>query len=443
MWIFADDLDLLGDLWVDLPVALGPRGEVVLALDTRTTIERSVSALTFALRDLLYDVQVGWRGRRRDPGSLGLEFSVGQRGRERVDADGQPWVRYAGVTLRSSDGPLLACCDPAGARRIEGWVLAGPVLEQQEVRADAVVRGAVRYRPAAARSSFARGFVIDGRLDGLIEGRDLEADFELGPAIEFGLPGRRRFAFFLRYLHAENPLGVGSSGVLAGFEYEGMTIGSASARPPAIEGVVAAGGGEDGRRTGQLALRFYSPPFGREHRVVARVEANVLTADDTGDLYYRWEVGLDRPLARSVAGVYLYHRSNHELAEPNDTITSVNVLDLGLSTEDAERPGLRRPGTRWGAVEGEAHAGFVLDSSFGEDRRWHVRGAGRWSLQPWGARFGPYARAELEVGDADSYALAVGSSVAPTCDVELSYRADEQYASADRSVLLLGARFGF
>jgi hypothetical protein len=68
MWISSDDLDLLGDLWVDLPFHSGARGSVVLGLDARTTIEQTVSELTFSLRDLLYDIEVAWRGTRRRPG---------------------------------------------------------------------------------------------------------------------------------------------------------------------------------------------------------------------------------------------------------------------------------------------------------------------------------------------------------------------------------------
>lgn len=442
MWIVSDELDLLGDLWVDLPFAAGSRGDVIIGIDTRTTIERSVSALTFSLRDLIYDVEVGYRGKRRGPGSLGLGFSVGQRGREHVDANGQPWVRYVGATLRSTNDPLLGCCGPGAGRPIEGWVFAGAVVEERETRADAVLRGAVRFRPAGSASSFARRLVLDARVDGLIDGIDLAADVEIGPAIDFALGGRRRVGFFLRYLHAENPLGVGDSGVLAGFEYEGETVGRSSAFPPAIEGIVALGGGDDARLAGQFLLRFYSPTFLGAHRAVARVDANILTADDTGDLYYFWEVGIERPVVRSVAGVYLYHRSNHELAEPNDRITSLNVLDFGIESVGAERPGLRRPRRRSGAVEGAAHAGVILDSSFGEDLGWHVRAAVRWSLPPWGP-IGPFVRAEAEAGDADRYTVAAGASVTATCDVEVSYRADEQYASADRSVLLLGARLAF
>jgi len=437
MWVFSDDLDLIGDLWADLPLTPAAGGDIVLGIDTRTTIERALSSFAFALDDLLYDVEVGWRA-RRSPGALGFAVSAGQRGRERVDADGQPWVRWIGATLRNTDGPLLGAHDQDHAPALAGWVTAGVAVEEREVSADAVLRG-------AARARLWRRLVLDARLDGLVDGTHLAADFEIGPALDCELTGARRVGFFLRYLHAENPLGAGSSGLLLGFEYEGDTAGRVSAveQPPAIDGVVGTGGGEDGRLAAQLLLRFTSPRFFSSLHAIARVDANILTAKDTGDLYYFWEVGLERPLDGSVAGIYAYHRSNHELAEPNDRVTSMNVIDLGISTPDADRPGLRRPRSRRGTLEGAAHAGYVLDSSFGEDRHWHVRGSARWSLRPRGDRFGPYLRAEAEAGDADRYAVAVGASVTAACDLEIQFRSDEQYASRDRDAFLALARYAF
>jgi hypothetical protein len=289
-----------------------------------------------------------------------------------------------------------------------------------------------------------RGLVLDARWDGLVDGSHFASDVEIGPALDFDV-GRERVAFFLRYLHGGNPLGTGTSGLLAGFEYEGATAGvpGAAEGRPTIEGVVASGAGEDRRLTGQLLLRFLSPRFFGSWQARAVVDGNLLTADDTGDLYYVWEVGIERPVEGSVVGAYVYHRSNHELAEPSDSVTSLNVLDVGIRTADAERPGRREPRHAGGAFEGTAHVGLVLDSSFGEDRPWHVRGALRWSLVPWARRFAPYLRGEAEAGDVERYLVAAGASVGLGADVELQLRSDEQYASADQNALLLVGRYGF
>ena len=442
MWILADDLDLIGDLWVDLPLVVVGPGDLHVAIDTRTTIERADSSLTFALRDLVYDVEIGWRTRRARTGVV-LGPTLGQRGRERVDADGQPWVRWLGATIGSPGAsPLLPF--PARRRAVAGWATLGAVFDERETEADAVLRGATRWRPAARKSSWARRWYLDARLDGLVDGTDLEADFEIGPGLDFDVGDRSRVGFFLRYLHADNPLGAGTSGMLLGFEYEGEPAGpvGAVAARPAIDGVVGTGWGEDGRLAAQLLLRFLSPAFLHRYHGVARVDANVLTAEDTGDLFYLWEVGIERSLDLGVAGVYLYHRSNHELAEPNETITSLNVIDFGIASPNADRPGARRPRSRGGSIDGSAHAGVLLDSSFGEDRRWHVRGSARWSL-PLGPRIEPYLRAEVEAGDVERAAVAIGASVSPACDLEVQFRTDDQYASDDRELVLALARYAF
>jgi len=442
MWMVSDDLDLVGDLWADLPLAPVGSGALRLGIDTRTTIERAESTFTFEVHDLIYDVELGWRAER--PGHVwDYGFAVGQRGRERVDADGQPWVRWVGATVGTVDRPVLARAREGGSP-FAFWVTAGAVIEERETRADAVVRGAARFRFAPSATSIARGFVLDARLDGLVDGSHFAADFEIGPALDFDV-AHERVAFFLRYLHSGNPLGTGTSGLLAGFEYEGPTDGHPGAAEgrPSIEGVVSAGAGEDSRLAGQLLLRFASPRFFGKYQARAEVDANILTADDTGDLYYYWDVGIERPMNGSLAGVYVHHRSNHELAEPNERVTSLNVLDVGVRTPDADRPGLRQPRRRRGSFEGRAHAGVVLNSSFGEDRFWHVRGALRWSLRPWAARFGPFVRGEAEAGDVDRYTVALGASVGTACDLEVQYRSDQQYASADQNVLLLLARYGF
>jgi len=435
-WVIGDELDLVGDLWAEIAIP-GAGGESFFAIDSRTAIDKASSDLAFEVRDLEYALDFGWRRRSAALGGLVAGGFVGQRGKEFADADGQPFVRYLGAGLASRPDPDRALA--AGGRSV-GWELAlGPVLDEREVAAEAVVSGRARGL-IGGRGAGAGRLELRLEVAGLVHGGRFLADVEAGPGIAFGVGAGRSASLFAHYLRSRDPLSLLADGWLVGFAYEeqpGASRGPGTGRAPDIDGRIAAGGGE-GRWLGQVLLRFLSPPFLRGVRGVIVVDGNILTADDTGDLYYLYHAGLERELAGLVAGGYFYHRSNHELAEVNERVTSLNVLEAGIESRQWQAlPS--RDGS--GAFDARVRVGHLLDSSFGRNRRWHVRGGVRVRV-PGGARpLIPYLAAEAERGDVQNDAFALGLVLADRTALQLERRTDDQLMSRDRSATLLTVRW--
>lgn len=446
-WVLDGDLDLVGDLWVDLPFRVSDRDAVYVSIDSRTTLDQP-DGLTFAVRELQYDLGVGWRGRPAWLGGPRLFALVGQRGKEAVDADGQPYVRYLGAGLESRDyrafraSPRCATDRCKFGQRFDWNFLLGPVVEEREVEADIVIQGEAALWLAPLRGP-GMALAFDLGLDGLVDGSSLNADVTTGPRLSFAVAGGKRASFFLHYRSGGNPLGAEQPLWLLGFAYEeGRDAPPSDLGAPEIDGRVALGGGES-RVSGQLRLRFLSPSFARGTRGVIVIDGNILTAEDTGDLFYFWNAGLEREQSFGIYGAYLHHRSNHQLAEPNPLITSLNVLELGFETLDWQRPAQRPRGKGWGVIDGRIRAGYVLESSFGESRLWHLRGGARWSLPVRGRAPLPYLLLEGDVGDVDRRLYAAGLAVTPNLELQLEYRADDQYYAADRRAWLAIARYWF
>ncbi len=423
-WVLTDELELLGDLWVDLPFRVGPRDEIRFGVDTRTNISRTTGQFAFVVQDLEYNLDLGWHFRRDWLGDLGASIESGQRGKEFVDADGQPYVRYLGVGLESS------------GKRLDWQVVAGAVLEDREVDGTVVVRGDSRL--AIPGMSWARSsLVFDLKVDGLIDGSSFLADMVAGPRWVFPVGGERSASFYLHYQDSRNPLGVGPDLWLFGFQYDKEPSPPVSGPDAAeVDGLVAAGAG-DGRLAGRLLLRALSPDFGPDLQAVLLVDANILTSDDTGDLYYFYHAGIERRLGNHRTGAYFYHRSNHQLAEPNDRITSINVFELGIERDRHFLPG-RRDG-----LEAWARVGYLLNSSFGEDRQWHARGGVRYDIPRKGDGPAVFAAVEAEAGDVERETYAVGLTAGEDLEFQLSYRSDSQYFARDRTAILLTTRYGF
>jgi len=445
IWDSSDELDLLGDLWIDLPFYVSDRSAVVLALDTRTAISRTASDFTFLVRDLQYDFQLGWRDYRGWFGGWPVSLFLGQRGLEAVDADGQAYVRYATFGLQSQafrryrPGTV-----PSGLLAASEWRFSlGPVLEEREVQADAVVRGRARF--PLLRLARDRTLAVDLRLDGLLDGTRLHADAAAGFSLALPDRGGRRTLFFAHYQRSRNPLGIGHSAVLLGFEYaEGEQARTNELGAPNIDGLVAGGTGADHRLSGQLKLRVLSPQIAAKVYFIAVVDANVLTAEDTTDLFYLYHLGFERPiLERFVAGAYFYHRSNHQLAEAGEVVNSINVLEAGIESRDWHRPGRRSPTGRWGQLDARARVGLLLDSTFGKETAWHLRAGLRWSSPVVASVLQPFLLAEVETGDVERRLYAVGLSPSRGLDLQLESRYDEQYFSADDRLWLINARYGF
>ncbi len=423
-WVLTEELELLGDLWVDLPFRVGPRDEIRFGVDTRTHISRTTGQFAFVVQDLEYNLDLGWHFRRDWLGEFGASLEAGQRGKEFVDADGQPYVRYLGLGLEST------------GTRIDWRLMAGAVLENREVDGDVVVRGDSRL--SVPGLSWERSSVVfDFRVDGLIDGSSFLADVVVGPRWVFPVGGERSASFYLHYQDSRNPVGVGPDLWLFGFQYDKAPSPPVTGPDSAeVDGLVAAGAGE-GRLAGRLLLRALSPDFGPDLQAVILVDANILTADDTGDLFYFYHAGIERRLGDHRAGAYFYHRSNHQLAEPNDTITSLNVFELGIERDRHFLPGRRDGFESW------ARVGYLLNSSFGEDREWHVRGGIRYDIPRKGAGATVFAAVEAEAGDVDRQTYAVGLTAGEDLEVQLSYRSDSQYFARDQTAILLTTRYGF
>lgn len=410
-WVFSDRLDLAGEtgvaLW--LPPRLGWRPGV--ALDSQTAIERA-SGLTFAVRTLSYRAEFSARSEAHP----WLTILIGQRGQGRVDAEGYAYVRYAGIGLAAS-----------GARWRSNATL-GAVLQDRNVDANGLLRA--QLEGWAPLGKLAIG--ISARLELIHQAGQISSDYSIGPQLLFGWSRTQTLALFARYQHAGSPLGLEASGWQAGFE---IATGDWDLKPrddvAVLSGALMVGIGASSRHYARLDLRATSPPFLGATRALIEVDANVLTADDTNDLYYFVWLGAERPWRSGMAAAHLYHRSDHRWADAG-AVRSTNFIEFGGSSR-----GWREPPSRRGAWDASLFGGLLIDSDFGEDRRELLRGGVRWAL-PWaGARWLPYVKGEGEYSDADRHALTFGVERDSGLSIELSQRRDSQWFSRAGSATLL------
>jgi hypothetical protein len=445
IWDASDELDLLGDVWADLPFADPWRPGVFLAADIRTAIDRAGSDFTFGVRDVEYDLDLGYRDPRGWFSGIPVSLFLGQRGKLAVDDIGDAWIRYAAVGLESRDFRRPGEPNAGSPVRFAWRVAGGPVVDERRVDANFVLRGEARLYPHALRVGRMGSFGLESRVDGLFDGGRFLGDLAVGPAFSLSVPGDRRAPFFAQYQRSRSPLGIGHSALLLGFEYsEGAHAGGARAHPPELRGLLGVGSGDSGRASGEFLLDVLSPSFLSGLRVAFALDANLLTGDDADELFYLYHLGLEKPTSAGAVGVYFYHRSNHVVDGDNvQGVTSINVVELALSSDGWNRPGRRECRGRRGSVDGRAAAGFLVDSSFGEDHRWHLRAGLRWGLPLAPRRVAPFLRGEAEVGDVERWSVAAGISPVERWDFALDYRSDDQFFGRDRRVFQLVARYGF
>jgi len=440
-WVFADELDLVGDLRFDLPLAPRPHGAAFLRIDATTAIEKSTSDFAFLVRDVSYRAEVGYR--RGAPADDGWAAVAGQRGRQDVDADGQPWLRYVGVEARAS-GSAAETGLAGGLPRWSGTAAVAAVVDEREIDADVVLRAALHHR----RPWRAVEIGFDVELDGLgrfSDGGALDADLAAGPRVGWARTrpegGAARYDLFVHALRGRNPLGLRIDGVVAGLDVASpggfAPPGASWWRDASVGGSFAAGAGD---RDGAVRLRLWvdSPPLFGAWRATITLEPNVLTADDTGELYWFYHVGLQRPWRRLLVGAWGHHRSNHTWAEPNPVgVTSLNAFEVG-----ADSPGWERFGGapavegRWGAFDLRARAGVLIDSSFGSGHGWHVRLGARWTA-PFGiAGARPFVEAEHDDGDVARSLAALGVRHPSGWGGRIEWRRDDQWFGADDDAVL-------
>jgi hypothetical protein len=243
----------------------------------------------------------------------------------------------------------------------------------------------------------------------------------------------------VRWLRGRNPLGLGADGVMAGFDLAGG-VHAAGPRivPPEITGLAAAGAGDGARALVRVNLRVASPPFLQGTAAEIEVDGNVLTADDRDDLFYVYDVGVAHPFAAWRAGLWFHHRSNHVLSGANATVTSIDVLEAGVESAGWNRAEPGVPLGRAGAIDAQLRAGWLIDSSFGEDVGWHARGAVRWASPALGSSR-IYVACGSERGDVSGSVYRVGALLPRGWDVSVEVRHDEQLFSVDRRARLATA----
>ena len=430
-WLSADELDLVGELGVDLPWTLTPSTEIYLGIWTQTAITESLDDFTFDVREINYSAELGVRHELSSGPTLG--FLAGQDGKALVDADGSAFVRYVAVGAESR------------TRRGSGlyWTGAlGPVLDDHGISADGWARLELHWDLTDTATGW-DGLGVDLEVDGLFEDGSFDADIRIGPHYAFLFEDRYRISLFAHYLDSENPLGLGASGVLVGLEYYESPGGSgARVRPPAVHGRVAVGVGGD-RAAGRMALDLQLPPFGEAGWLVADLDVNALSGDDTDELYYFYRLGYEWEMWEMVTGAYFYHRSNHQLSNLGTEVTSINVVEFGVETPSWRGAVRSDASSGWGRLDWSGHGGFLLSSSFGEDHRWWIYGAARWLLPGRVGPFVPLIEAEIEEGDAGRYSVAVGVAGPSGTGLTVRYLEDDQLFGEDRSALLIVAERRF
>ena len=411
----GDGLDLIGRMAVRFPWRTG--GDAFRFDWTADThIANAPSDLEFLVRELDYRGTLRWSpaaGRR-------AFVAAGQWGRERVDADGQPWVRWVGAGFeradRNANGPW--------------WdVRGGPVLDDREVDADAVL--------------FAEGGWRFGRWDARIDADALigdGADVQLGVGRSWSWGDARRLRASIGRYRSGSRFGLGDDGWLLGLEIAERSDGPVadpSRGTPQIWGEAAFGLGD--ARAGRLVAGAASPPIGRDWTLVFVVDARALTADETGDLYYLYHVGAERPWSDHARwGAWFYHRSNHRLAEPGTGVTSLNAVETGAESAGWDRP-LSRP-ERW---SWRLRVGALVDADVGNAWEPIARGGA-------GRRFGaldrvvaPFVRAAGETGPVDRWTLAFGVKIRERFEVRAEWSRDDQWFRTERDAWTIVGAAGF
>ncbi len=438
-WLSSPELDLVGEVEADVPWARRGSWTLLLSLGTISAIERTAGRATFVVRDLAFSVHAA--AERRVRGCCLVSVVAGVEGIANVDRDGGADVRYAGAAAESPGYRGLHPSPQAGRRGDPAdWrVRAGVVLGDRGIEASGLASGELLLGRCLEARPCLRGALSTAILrsgDSWRSQRRAGIRFDL-PAFEAG-----RLSLFGAHLRSRHPFGLRTSGFLVGVEAENLLVRPASGRRSDFLLGRAALGAGGGREAARLKLLLRSPEWSGPWRALLDLDTHVLTGRDPGELYSLVRVGLERVFDGFRTGAYLFHRSNHRLAEPGDEITSLNVAEAGIETagwEDRWPAARTEKGARW---DGRLRAGGVLSSAFGERDRWHVLAAGR-LLYGTGRRPTPLAEVEIEEGEVGRRLYAVGLVPADGTELRIEYRSDEQFYGSDRTALLLVATHAF
>lgn len=438
-WLSSPELDLVGEVEAEFPWAIRGPWTLRLSLGTITAIERTAGRATFVVRDLAFSAHAA--AERRVRGSYLVSAVAGVQGIENVDRDGGADVRYLGAAAESPGfrgmphrSGAVRRAAPAHWRVLAGVVLADRGIEASGLACGELLLGRCPETRPCLRGALSSAILRSG--DSWRSQRRAGIRFDL-PAFEAG-----RFSLFGAHLRSRHPFGLRTSGFLVGVEAEDHPVRPTSGRRSDFFLGRAAVGAGGGREAARLKLLLRSPDWSGPWRALLDLDTHVLTGRDPGELYSLVRVGVEKVCDGFRTGVYLFHRSNHRLAEPGDEITSLNVAEGGIETagwEDRWPAARTEKGARWDA---RLRAGAVLSSAFGERDRWHVLAAGR-LLYGIGRRPTPLAEVEIEEGEVGRRLYAVGLVPADGTELRIEYRSDEQFHGSDRTALLLVAAHAF
>ncbi len=441
-YLFSDDINIIGLMQVDFPFLFKNEKSAYLNLLLTNTISKIENDFSFKVHDLDYRITIGARDYLTR--KLIVSAFLAQQGVEKVDSEGSPFIRYVGFAMESADYRDLR------AERGTSWHgEIGAIFKNRDVSGEMTFKGDVRFNYF---STDQLTYGLDFSIDSLINDFNTSNDWKLGPRITFCNGCSSAPSAFVYYMNNKNPLGFGDDGFFVGVDYrEKAYNGSYGIILPDIEGTLSAGAGQ-GREESRCSLKFRTPSFRNVSslRIAFDIDAFILTGDDTGNLYYLLTGGLEREWKNVLQGAYFFHRSNHQLAEPGDSIHSVNILEVGISSKGWERRNLMDGQTiEIGSLDGKAvlnflaRAGFLINSSFGEERRWNLKCGLRIDFPFEKSKFSPFLSAFWEGGDASRKEFTAGFRTPLDVDLSFQYKKDEQYYGEDDDAFLILASLFF
>ncbi len=441
-YLFSDDINIIGLIQVDFPFLFKSEKSAYMNLLLTNTVSKVENDISFKVRDLDYRITIGARDYLTR--KLIVSAFLSQQGVEKVDSGGSPFIRYVGFSMESED------YRDAQAERGTSWYgEIGAIFKNRDVSGEMTFKGDVRFNYLSTERLT---YGLDFSIDSLINDFNTSNDWKLGPRITFCNGCSSAPSAFIYYMNNKNPLGFGDDGFFVGVDYrEKAYDGSYKIILPDIEGTLSAGAGQ-GREESRCSLRLRTPSFGEslDLRITFDIDTFILTGDDTGNLYYFLAGGLEREWKSVLQGAYFFHRSNHQLAEPSDRINSVNIIEVGVSSKGWESKSIMDGHTIGiGTLDGRAvlnflaRAGFLINSTFGEERRWNLKGGLRIDFPIDKSGFTPFLSAFWEGGDASRKEFTAGFRTPLDIDLAFQYKKDEQYYGADDDAFLILASLFF
>ncbi len=436
-YLTGDDLNLFGSFLFDFPFLVRNEKSAYLNLRLSSTLSKEED-FSFKAYDTDYQITAG--ARDYFTRKIIISAFISQQGTERADAAGSPYIRFVGFAMESSDYREFR-----SERGLYWYSEIGAIFEKREVDAEIIFKGDVRYN-YFVRNNISYG--LDFKIDSLLDDFNTFNDWFLGPRISFCSDCSHAPSIYIYYVNSNNPLGINDDGFLLGLDYRNKKKTKEFKRIfPDISGHLSAGAGE-GREATHFGMKLRSPSLSQQKTVWASLEVdqNILTGSDTGELYYVLNGGPEYPWKNLISGAYFYHRSNHQLAEPNDRITSRNILEAGISTRGWNRKEISDGlGIHAGSWKHPAlfnfllRGGYLLNSTFEETRRWSIRSGARIDFPIKKSRFSPFLSALWEGGEVSRKEFHLGMRTPLDLDLAIIYRKDEQYYGKDKELFLLEA----